>query len=137
MISAADLDNKVDDIEVVSLRTPTTTKRNFDDYVNGLLKVKKIPTCAGITRITFDEDCDWEKLEFTLLEEITNEDHLEKILQKVEGTEEILLQPYDITGYKEAKEAFTRKRSTRKKKAPAPKKKSSVKKKRGKSKFSR
>ena len=130
MISADQLDDPVEDIEVVFLKTPPTSCKNFDKYVNGAKKLLKRPTYGVITRVFFDDEADYEVLKFEIIDKISSVEHMQKIEQLREQIAEDLRADYDPDNYKgdERKKKPARKKAAKKKVA---------KKKASKSKFSR
>lgn len=129
IMSVTDIENDPENIEVVMLRTPPTSNSNFDKYAKGVSKVRKVPLCGVVTRISFDPDEDWEKLIFTATD-MVDEDHIGKVMEKVDEAQEMIMEKYDVSGYEKPT-------PTKRKGRTAPKKKAGAKKKRGKSKFSK
>jgi len=127
LISSAQLDDPLEDIEVVFLRTPPTSCRNFDKFANGVRKVLKRPTHGIISTIRFDEEADYEMLLFAAAEPIANPEHLQKVLTLREQVHEDLRQDYDPLLYKgetDSSKGGRKKKIVTKKKA-APRKKGS------------
>lgn len=113
----------VDDLEgeLIMLEVPVTSGASFNKYIKGLTKAAELPCYAVITRIEMDEHADYQKLIFTYIEDIP-----EKLLggpfNKRKEAREMLMEPYDVTGYdaengKRSKKKKGKKKKTTKKKA--------------------
>lgn len=113
----------VDDLEgeLILLEVPVTSGASFNKYIKGLTKAAELPCYAVITRLEMDEHADYQKLIFTYIEDVP-----EKLLggpfNKRKEAREMLMEPYDVTGYeaeggKRAKKKKGKKKKTTKKKA--------------------
>lgn len=118
----------VDDLEgdLVLLEVPVTSGQAFNKYIKGLTKAGDLPSYAVVTRLDMDEHADYQKLVFSFIEELP-ETLLAGPFSKREEAREMLMEPYDTTGYDESsagkssrkkkKKKKTKKKSTRKKTA--------------------
>lgn len=125
MIASSDLDSEnVEDVEIAVLRTSPTTNKNFDKFVKGTASKLKLPPLGVICRMTFDEEEDYPKIVFKVLNTVENVSHIQLIMAKKEDAEGLLAEGYDPSGYSP---------STKASKGPKGKKKAGKKK----SKFSK
>lgn len=114
----------VDDLEgeLILLEVPVTSGAAFNKYIKGLTKAAELPCYAVITRLEMDEHADYQKLIFTYIEDIP-----EKLLggpfNKRKEAREMLMEPYDTSGY----EAESGKRAKKKKGKKKTKKKAAKK----------
>lgn len=120
--------------EFVQLSVGPTTLKNWKGYVNDLNNKLQLPTFGVVTNISFDEDSDFEVLEFNVSEKIADKKVLSTLLGRLEEATKLACQPYDSSGYAGNEGSGKGKKKAGKKKAS--KKKVGKKKKRG-SKFSR
>lgn len=91
-----------DDIEaaeVPRLTIPTTTVANWKSYVVKLAKQLGKPPFAVVTKLTFDLEADWEKLQFSTISVIDDPLLIDAILRKREDIEDQLRQGYDKASY--------------------------------------
>jgi len=118
----------VDDIsgDLALLEVPVTSGAAFNMYVKGLNEAADVPSYSVITRLTMDEHADYQKLIFEMLEELPT-DLLGESMGKRKQAREMLMTPYDVTGYEEGKKA---KKKAKKKKSKKKAKKKTAKKKR-------
>lgn len=104
----------VEDLEgdLVLLEVPVTSGAAFNKYVKGLTKAGNLPSYAVITRMDMDEHADYQKLIFSLIDELPDKQLAGPFSKRAEARE-MLMEPYDSTGF----EVDSGKKSSRKKKA--------------------
>ena len=130
VLSAEDPDG-----DLMYLEVPVTSGAAFNKYIKGLTKAAELPCYAVITRLEMDDHADYQKLIFTLVDEVP-EDQLGGPFNKREEAREMIMEPYDTTGREEqtgkkatkkkAKKKATRKKPVRKKKVAKKKRRSRV-----------
>ncbi len=115
-----------DDLEgdLILLEVPVTSGAAFNKYITGLTKAAELPSYAVVTRLEMDEHADYQKLIFDLIEEVP-EKLLGAVMGKRELAREMLLEPYDTTGYESG---GGKKKKKKKKKATSKKKRKTTKK---------
>lgn len=99
VVSVADLDKDIKDIEVAFIRVPPTSGKNFDKYYKGVTKIHRRPAYGVITRLAFDQESDSEVLTFEALGKIDNAAHMAVVSQKREECQDALMQVPDFSGY--------------------------------------
>lgn len=112
------------DGDLILLEVPVTSGAAFNKYIIGLTKAAELPSYAVVTRMEMDEHADYQKLVFDLIEEVP-EKLLGAVMSKRQLAREMLLEPYDTTGYekgggkkkKKKKKKASKKKGTRKKTA--------------------
>jgi hypothetical protein len=115
--------------DMVVMEVPVTSTAAFRKYVNKLNKAAQVPVSAVLTEISMDPEAEHQTLVFDFVKELPGT--LGVVVEARSGqAREMLMTPYDTTGYTESKKGGSKKKA--KKKA---KKKVSSKKKRGKSRF--
>ncbi len=123
--------NHVDDLsgDLALLEVPVTSGSAFNQYVKGLTEAADLPSYAVITRITMDEHADYQKLIFEMIEELPK-DLLAEPMSKRKQAREMLMTPYDVTGYEEGGGKKSKKKKAKKKSKKKAKKKTARKKRR-------
>lgn len=122
--------------ELVQLSVGPTTLKNWKGFVNDLTNKLGLPTFGVVTNISFDEDSDYEVLEFNVSQKIEDAEVLEALMGRLDEANGLATQPWDASGYQGSGAGG----GSKKKKKKASKKKAGKKKtskKRGASKFSR
>lgn len=121
----------VDDLsgDMILLEVPVTSGAAFNLYVKGLNEAADLPSYAVITRITMDEHADYQKLLFDMLEELPDK-MLADPMSKRKQAREMIMEPFDVTGFKEAGGKKSKKKKTKKKSKKKAKKKAAKKKRR-------
>jgi len=123
--------------EMPTIKVPPASLRNYSGYAKRSTKTTGRPTYGLITKIGFDETADYETLTFELAGKIDDVEDMQGILGLRETAQELVLEPFDTSGYKDPEELRKARRAAPKrrvaKKATA-KKKATVK--RGRSKMS-
>jgi hypothetical protein len=109
-------DVESDDPTIAGLRLPPTTMANFSQYVKKLSEGMSVPSWAVLTKISFDDDEDHEKLKFELVEPLP-EELLGSMLGHHKTGMKMVLEPPDVSGYKDPEKEGT----ARKKKKTATK----------------
>lgn len=103
---------------------PTSIKA-YEGFVTQLNKRLRIPPFAVRTLLTFDQEVDYPKLEFEIVEQIKDLDLLRALIELKEETFDLLHTGYDPEGYTEAvrggKKKPVKKKATVKKKVPTKK----------------
>lgn len=108
----------VDDLEgeLILLEVPVTSGAGFNKYIKGLTKAAELPCYAVITRLEMDEHADYQKLLFTYIEDVS-QDTLGGPFNKRKEAREMLLEPYDVSGYEAESGKQAKKKKGKKKKA--------------------
>ena len=108
----------VDDLEgdLFFIEVPVTSGAAFNKYIKGLTKAAELPCYAVITRLEMDEHADYQKLVFTLIEEVP-ENLLAGPFGKRKEAREVLMEPYDVSGYEKENGKRAKKKKARKKKS--------------------
>lgn len=106
----------VDDLngDLILVEVPVTSGAAFNKYVTGLTKAAELPSYAVITELTMDEHADYQKLIFELIEEVP-EKMLGAVMAKRDLAREMLMEPYDTTGYDSGSKKKKKKKAKKKK----------------------
>jgi hypothetical protein len=106
----------VDDMsgDMIMLEVPVTSGAAFNLYVKGLNEAADLPSYAVITRISMDEHADYQKLLFDMVEELPDK-MLADPMSKRKQAREMLMEPYDVTGYEEGSKKSKKKKGKKKK----------------------
>lgn len=112
LVAVADLENKPEDIEIVLLSVAPTGLKNFNKYTKGLHKVIKRPLNGVITKLSFDEEADYEMLKFEPVAKVESPATAKLLLQLTEDAQEMLTQPYDTVNYVKLEDRRRKKGST-------------------------
>jgi hypothetical protein len=123
----------VDDLEgdLIYMEVPVTSGASFNKYITGLTKVAELPCYAIITRFEMDDHADYQKLIFTYIEEVP-ENQLGGPFNQRKAAREMLMEPFDVSGYEESggKKSKKKKKKTKKKVSKKSGKKKTARKKR-------
>jgi len=103
VLHAEDLDG-----DLMYLEVPVTSGAAFNKYIKGLTKAAELPCYAVLTRFEMDDHADYQKLIFTLVEAVPEED-LGGPFSKRDEAREMLMEPYD-TSEREAPKASKKKK---------------------------
>lgn len=96
------------DVEVAYLRVPPTSLAAWDSFMVKRNKVFKLPALAFIVQASFDEDVDYQKLEFEELGRV-GEDYLPALIELRETVHEVLMTPPDVSNYGKKKKKTSKK----------------------------
>jgi hypothetical protein len=99
--------------EIVMLSIGPTSLKNWKGYVKSLEKKLQRPPFAVVTTLTFDDEADWPVIEFELTHPIEDDEQLEIIMSRIDEGSDIVLTPFDVSGYKQGT------KSPKKEKQPA------------------
>lgn len=104
--------------DVAFMRVPPTSLKAWDAFMIKRNKVFKLPALSFIVEASFDEDVDYQKLEFAELGRVEDKDTIEKLFELRELVHPILMTPPDVSNFKEkgSKKAKKKKKTTSKKK---------------------
>lgn len=121
----------VDDMagDLMYLEIPVTSGATFNKFIKGLTKAAELPCYAVITRMSMDDHADYQKLEFMFVEEVAEAD-LGYSFNKREEAREMLMEPYDTSGYEQEQPKQARRKKAKKKVAKKRSKKKVAKKRR-------
>ncbi len=114
--------------DIAILTVPATSLKNFDQYIRDLAKLKRAQN-AVLTLVTFNDEVDFQLLEFEAEKEIKKPAYYKGILERMEDARAAIMEPIDVSNYEAPSK---RKKKTKKK---AAKKKTAKKKTKRKSKF--
>lgn len=104
----------VEKSEVAMMRIPPTSVKHFKGHLKKITDGIKLPIWATVTALTFDEEAATPVVIPQLSEELSGDRPLlEAIKEKRDNTAEQLLQPYDVSSYKEPSERIDRKKVKR------------------------
>lgn len=117
------------DGDLAMLEVPVTSGAAFNQYVKGLTEAADLPSYAVITRLTMDEHADYQKLIFEMIEELP-EKMLAAPMTKRKQAREMLMTPFDVTGFEEGGGKKSKKKKTKKKSKKKSKKKTAKKRRR-------
>lgn len=109
---------------LATLQLGVFSSKNFRGYLKGLAGKLKKPTWAIVTKVTFDQESDFELLEFTADKIVTDAKSLTAIKGRLSECRELVEQEPDLSDYVAAKKTSGRKKTAPKKKAPAKKRRS-------------
>lgn len=101
--------------DLMYLEVPVTSGAAFNKYIKGLTKATELPSYAVITRLEMDDHADYQKLIFTLIDEVPEKD-MAGPFNKREEAREMLMEPYDTSSREEESGKKAKKRKTKKKK---------------------
>lgn len=87
--------------EPAFLRVAPTSLKHFEKYKNKITKVTGSPLLAVVTEIELVPVKTWHELHFTFIQQIEDEQTLQNMLAVHDAYEEILREPYDVSGYEE------------------------------------
>ena len=112
--------------EPAFIRIAPTSLKHFEKYKDKFTRVTGMPLLAAMTEVELVPVKTWYEVHFTLVDQIEDEQMLQNMLSIHDAYEDLLREPYDVTGYDAPKPSPRRgaaKKKVAKKKA-APKKKS-------------
>jgi len=113
----------VDQIAILKL-SPTSLK-HWSGYAKSVANRLKRPTWGVVTEFNFDANSDWPVVIPTMVEKIGTVEEIEAIKEGIELAQQLLNEPYDVSGYvdpADRKKARTSKKKTTKKKFASKKK---------------
>jgi hypothetical protein len=93
LLHADDLDG-----DLIYLEVPVTSGAAFKKYITGVTKAADLPCYAVLTEISMDDHADWQTLNFELIGEVSEND-LAAPFSKRKQAREMLMTPYDVTGF--------------------------------------
>lgn len=97
------VDNGVDEEgEFVFLGVPVTSTPNLNKYIKKLTDGQEVPPWAVVTKIEFDTDSDYEKLNFSFVDNV-DEQFLGRIRDRIKEARAQLLEKPDFSGYEAPK----------------------------------
>ena len=106
------------DGEMLMLELPPTTIKAFDLYVSKITGTVHLPTSCVLTRLSFDDQADHQKLEFAFVEALPDKIAGACFMRTYEA-EKALLTPYNTSGYEKPKDAKPRGHAATRKKTSA------------------
>jgi hypothetical protein len=85
--------------ELATLGVGPSSLKNWKGYVKGLNDKLALPPFAVITSVSFDEDADYEVLQFNCDSKITDKRKVQTLMSRLDEANKLALQPYDASGY--------------------------------------
>jgi hypothetical protein len=95
LMSYADIED-VEKAEIVLAKLPVTSVKNWSTYANQIANVLKVPPIAVVTEISVVPDPKTQfQVEFQLVDKITDNPTIGKLLQRRKDTHQLIYQAYD------------------------------------------